>query len=133
MTTVHVSGGGARDRRWLQLLADVFGRPVRVDFTPDIAPRGAALLAAAAAAGVDIASLRRDPVGETLLPGSAAGMYADLYADSLELYPHLSQLSAVPECRPRVPHATTREIERIPKCSKLVRCKSRPQVPPSSG
>jgi xylulokinase len=95
VTTVHVSGGGARDQRWLQLLADVFGRPVRVDSTPNVAARGAALLAAAAA-GVDIAALRRDPVGETLLPGPAAGMYADLYADSLELYPHLSQLSAVP-------------------------------------
>lgn len=46
---VAVGGGLTRSRTWLQMLADVLGRPLRVSALPDASSRGAAISAAVGA------------------------------------------------------------------------------------
>jgi xylulokinase len=50
-----VVGGGARNPLWRRILADAFGAPLVFPREPETAALGAALQAAAAAAGADVA------------------------------------------------------------------------------
>jgi xylulokinase len=55
---ITLAGGGANDPSWRQLVADVYGLPVRYHATPDQSARGAAILATAMLHGanpVDVA------------------------------------------------------------------------------
>jgi xylulokinase len=47
VTTVVAAGGGARNRRWLQIKADVAGQPLRALATDEATLLGAALTAGA--------------------------------------------------------------------------------------
>jgi xylulokinase len=38
-------GGGTKNRFWVQSKADILGRPLEVVTTPDVTPRGAAMIA----------------------------------------------------------------------------------------
>ncbi|GAA4148062.1 FGGY-family carbohydrate kinase [Actinomadura keratinilytica] len=82
-----VCGGGTRSRRWLQLFADVIGRPVRVA-APEAGARGA-VLAAADRLGValDAAEWTEPAAGCDPDPGRA-GFYAAGYADYLDRVAH---------------------------------------------
>jgi xylulokinase len=93
VSSLFVTGGGAVDARWLQLLADVFGRPLVAVDTPAAAARGAAMLAAAAV-GVDLTA--QPPVtvkGRKYMPGPSAEIFSDIYSRSLNLYPFLRSMS----------------------------------------
>ena len=93
VSSLFVSGGGAVDARWLQLLADVFGRPLVAVDTPAAAARGAAILAAASI-GIDMTALPSGAVGEkTFMPGPSAEKYSEIYSRSLNLYPSLRAFS----------------------------------------
>lgn len=54
---LFATGGGARSDRWLQLLADVWNRPIHVPKVTEAGGLGAALLAGAAVSGAKIESL----------------------------------------------------------------------------
>ncbi len=59
---ITLAGGGARDATWRQIVADVYGLPVRYSATPDQSARGAAILATAMLNGAnpaDVAAARQ--------------------------------------------------------------------------
>ncbi|MBA2754385.1 MAG: xylulokinase [Chloroflexia bacterium] len=79
---IVVAGGGSRSPLWLQMIADVHGRPVTPLATVDQSAVGAALLAAAGTGERRLADLARDwPVlGTTVFPDEARHRrYADLF------------------------------------------------------
>ena len=96
---LRLAGGGAggdSGKPWRQLLADVFGRPLRLlpeSIAPVASARGAALLAGLAT-GVygraeDTLDLAPD-TGETIRPGEQEPLYETSYGRYRELYPRLN-------------------------------------------
>jgi xylulokinase len=83
--TIRVVGGGAKDRTWLQIKADVTGREVELLAEPEATALGAALIAAVGVGwfpDVDAAAaatLRVDPVRFEPDPGNVA-LYDDAWA-----------------------------------------------------
>lgn len=92
---IRVAGGGARSALWLQILADVLGRPVRPALNPDASACGAAALAMAAVSGRDLAALAADwaQTGPLVEPRAAhAAVYERLYGVFSRLYPQVAPL-----------------------------------------
>jgi len=92
---IRVAGGGARSRVWLQILADVLGRPVRPALNPDASACGAAALAMAAASGREVAALATDWArsGAPVEPVAAhTGVYDRAYDVFGRLYPAAAPL-----------------------------------------
>jgi xylulokinase len=91
-----VSGGGTRHPLWLQLQADIFGRPVYPSQAAEATGRGAALLAGI---GAGIFSDAHDAVARTVQPGQAPTLprpemverYASAYQHFCALYPALKK------------------------------------------
>ena len=91
---VVASGGGTRHPLWLQLQADILGRPIEQTLTTEAAATGAALLAGVGA-GVypDVAAacaraVRRSP--EVVQPDpTRVARYTQIYQRYAELYPAL--------------------------------------------
>ena len=89
-----VSGGGTRHPLWLQLQADIFGRPVYPSQAAEATGRGAALLAGI---GAGIFKDAREAVDRTVQPGQAPTLprpeavehYAKAYQRFCALYPAL--------------------------------------------
>ena len=88
---IRVVGGGARSELWLQIKADVTGRPVRPVLTAEPTATGAAVLAGLAAGTfADVA----DAVGRTVTPSTrchepdhrTAAVYAERYAQYRALF-----------------------------------------------
>jgi xylulokinase len=99
---IRVAGGGARSLLWLQILADVLGRPVRPALNADASACGAAALAMAAASGRDLAALAADwaKAGPLVEPIAAhAAVYERLYGVFNRLYaavsPAMHELTAL--------------------------------------
>jgi xylulokinase len=90
-------GGGARSPSWLQIRADVLGRPVRTLKVREAACLGAAILAGAAAgvySSVDEGVARTVRLDRTFVPGAdCASRYAERYAIYRRLYPALKDLN----------------------------------------
>jgi len=88
---IRVVGGGARSDLWLQIKADVTGRPVRPVLTAEPTATGAAVLAGLAAGTFADAA---DAVGRTVTPSvrcyqpdqRTAAVYAERYAQYRALY-----------------------------------------------
>ena len=51
---VHLSGGGTKNKQWIQVLSDVTGLEIHVLECPDASTIGAAYIALAGSKGVDI-------------------------------------------------------------------------------
>ena len=99
---IRVAGGGARSPLWLQILADVLGRPVRPALNPNASACGAAALAMAAATGRDLAALAADwaQAGPLVEPLAAhAAVYERLYGVFERLHaavsPSMHELAAL--------------------------------------
>lgn len=89
------TGGGARNRRWMQLRADVLGKPISIAAVTEAGCLGVAMLARAADTGEDITALARDwvRVTDVLDPDAdRASLYADRFGAYLKLYPALREL-----------------------------------------
>ncbi len=87
---LRVSGGGARSGIWLQILADVFGEPVRAVNPGEGAAFGAALLAAVGGGAFESVVAAGNAVkaeGEMIQPSAAAERYAKDYKRFVDLYP----------------------------------------------
>ncbi len=90
---IVVAGGGGRSARWRQVLADVFGRPVRHLQTEEQAAAGASLLAGAGVGAFDIAeaATRWARLGSTTEPDPARhARYRSVYEIFRDGYPRLS-------------------------------------------
>jgi xylulokinase len=95
---IRVVGGGARDRTWLQIKADVTGREIELLAEPEATALGAALVAAVGVGMfVDLdaaaaATLRLDPVRFTPDPDRAR-RYDDAWATHLATFDALEPLA----------------------------------------
>ena len=89
---IRATGGGGRSRFWVQLQADIYGRPVSVMAVEEGAAYGAALLAGVAS-GIfpDVnAACELAQVKETVEPDAETrGLYAELFGTYAGLYPSL--------------------------------------------
>lgn len=100
-TRIRVMGGGARSRLWIQVLADVFGRPIEVTEHAESTALGAAVLAAAGTGlegQTDVAgTARRMSQGWREVPPSATGpeRYRQLTRAYRRLYPALAEVFAL--------------------------------------
>jgi len=88
---IRVVGGGARSELWLQIKADVTGRPVRPVLAAEPTALGAAVLAGLAAGtfgdAADAVARTVSPSPRCYLPdGSTQEMYAERYAQYRALY-----------------------------------------------
>jgi xylulokinase len=91
---VRVSGGGASSNLWLQIIADVLDRPVRVVGTAESAAHGAAILAATGAGAYDSVVEACDAVvevGPPVEPGATTAQYSAAYQIYRDLYPSLRE------------------------------------------
>jgi erythritol kinase (D-erythritol 1-phosphate-forming) len=79
-----VCGGGASSRPWLQIFADVLGRPLRALSGDEVGARGAALAARQALGAPGWPA----PVGVVVEPGPDAARYADGYERYLRAVSH---------------------------------------------
>jgi xylulokinase len=90
---VRATGGGARSPLWLQLQADIYGRPVRRTAVDEGPAYGAALLAGVAAGvfeDVGAASARVRLDESVIEPNpERTRRYDELYATFASLYPAL--------------------------------------------
>lgn len=88
---IRVVGGGARSPLWLQIKADVTGRPVRAVLAECATSSGAAMLAAVAAGSfsnlTEAAARTVHLAAEPILPrGATAQIYADAYGAYRRLF-----------------------------------------------
>lgn len=102
---IRAVGGGARSPLWVQVVADITGRPVRVCSAGEASAAGAALLArafldgrvpggdaVADPAGGDVVP---EPAGRDVVPDAAArAAYAGLFGTYRRLYPQLREVFA---------------------------------------
>ncbi|MHB1310057.1 MAG: FGGY-family carbohydrate kinase, partial [Limisphaerales bacterium] len=91
-------GGGARSVRWLQMKADILGRPIRTVRGREAACLGAALLAGTAVGAwgsLDEAVARTVAVDREFLPQpERVAQYAERFAVYRQIYPALRQLNS---------------------------------------
>lgn len=91
---IYASGGFMHSRVWLQMLSNLFGKPITVTSTADASTTGAALLGLQAL-GVDIGVRKNSSfieVKETFEPDMAIHQrYAELYAVYSRLYASLKE------------------------------------------
>lgn len=82
---LRVTGGGAKNRPWLQLKADIFNRPICIPEVTEAGCLGAALLACAAKdrCAIESLSARWTRPGETILPNSERSLF---YRERIALY-----------------------------------------------
>lgn len=88
-------GGGARNRKWLQLKADVLNTPIAVAAVTEAGCMGVAMLAAAAVTGEAVTSLagRWVRIVDLVQPDpDSAAIYADRYQSYNRLYPAIKGL-----------------------------------------
>jgi xylulokinase len=93
---VLLSGGGARAPLWVQIVADVLGRPVARLAADEGPALGAALLAGVGAglfADVESASRAHARLERPVAPGRDRARYDDLYRHFVRLYPALRALA----------------------------------------
>jgi xylulokinase len=90
-------GGGARSPRWLQIRADILGRPVRTLKVREAACLGAAILAGTAAgvySSVDEGITRTVRLGQTYEPGmGSASRYTERFGIYRKLFPALRDVN----------------------------------------
>lgn len=88
-----VVGGAARSQLWMQIIADVTGRPVHTLAEDVEATQGAALLAARGAGLIDDAAVERgwvQPVPRALPQAQNRAVYTALYEHYVAAYPALA-------------------------------------------
>ena len=93
---IRVSGGGARNPLWRQILADVLQSPLTTVEAVEGAAYGAALLAGVGAGVWPNVEAAADVVrtGDTIVPGDDAGRYDRVYDLYRSLYPTLKDTFA---------------------------------------
>ena len=95
---LRAAGGGAKSPRWLQIRADIMGRPIATLKVREAACLGAAILAGTAAgvySSLDEGIARAVRLGDTYEPApDQVRAYEERYAVYRELYPSLKMINA---------------------------------------
>ena len=102
-TELRVCGGGSASPLWLQLIADVTGVPVLRSTDTEAGAKGAYLVGLVATGAAAARRGRVDecvPVRHRFTPSPSAALYAELYADFLEIRPPAPPAGAGRGCGP---------------------------------
>ena len=81
-TDLLLVGGGARNKVWTQMRADILGLPIRISNVSESTVLGAAMYAFAGAGVFESPESCRDAFGityTTITPGEQQAAYAELY------------------------------------------------------
>jgi len=105
---VVAMGGGAKNRFWVQNKADILGRELEVVTTPDVTPRGAAMIA-----GIGIGVFRdfRDAADRFAQPGTKVAPNSEV----TEFYQKLYQEAYLPLVYELAPHHARLAVSRPPR------------------
>lgn len=84
-----ITGGGANNKLWVQIIADVLGKPINLINASEGPAFGAAILAYSAHTGSDVSDVSSSAVKvvETIYPSSNSKLYMDKYQKWLQIYP----------------------------------------------
>ncbi len=93
-SNIKITGGGAKNKLWLQIISDVFAMPIKQIDAVEGPAYGAALLALAATSDRSICDLANQALSVTqvIKPSADAKVYAQKYKQWLKLYPAIKQL-----------------------------------------
>jgi FGGY-family pentulose kinase len=96
VSRLFAGGGGARSRLWLQIHADILGRPIHVPKDSEACALGSALIAAVHSghySNLDVAARNMVQIGRIIEPRREnKNAYDDYYARYLATYPALKEL-----------------------------------------
>lgn len=118
ITAIRAVGGGARSALWVQIIADVTGRPVRVCSAGEASAAGAALIGFTwldrSTGGEARGSEDVMPAGHDVVPGSDQASYDLIAAAQARLYPQLREvfveLAQVREMTPTTEPSPSRQM-----------------------
>lgn len=89
-----ITGGGANNKLWVQIIADVIGKPINLINSSEGPAFGAAILAYSAHTGSDVSDVSSSAVKvvETIYPSNDSEHYMDKYEKWLQIYPTLKTI-----------------------------------------
>lgn len=92
--TFKITGGGAKNKLWVQIICDVLGMPINLINTSEGPAFGAALLAYSGAKGKDITDISQKAVKvtETIYPSENSNDYQVKYQKWLAIYPKIKDI-----------------------------------------
>ncbi len=89
-----ITGGGANNKLWVQIIADVIGKPINLINSSEGPAFGAAILAYSAHTGSDVSDVSSSAVKvvETIYPSENSELYMDKYQKWLQIYPVIKNI-----------------------------------------
>ncbi len=89
-----ITGGGANNKLWVQIIADVLGQPINLINSSEGPAFGAAILACAYSTGTDVSQIASDAVKtiDTVYPSENQKIYQAKYETWLNIYPILKNI-----------------------------------------
>lgn len=92
--TFKITGGGARNRLWIQIISDVLLRPINLINSAEGPAFGAAILACSGYTGIEVPELTEKAVEivETISPSENASIYQEKYKKWLTIYPKVKEI-----------------------------------------
>ncbi len=90
-----ITGGGANNKLWVQIIADVIGKPINLINSSEGPAFGAAILAYANHTNSDVSIVASNAVKvvDTIYPSSNSQLYMDKYEKWLKIYPIVKQIN----------------------------------------
>lgn len=89
-----ITGGGANNKLWVQIIADVIGKPINLVNSSEGPAFGAAILAYSAHTNSDVSDISSSAVKvvETIYPSENSELYMDKYEKWLQIYPAIKNI-----------------------------------------
>ncbi len=89
-----ITGGGANNKLWVQIIADVLNKPINLINASEGPAFGAAILACASHTNTDVSNLATNAVQivDTVYPSVNSSLYQDKYEKWLQIYPVLKDI-----------------------------------------
>lgn len=93
-STFKITGGGANNRLWVQIISDTIGMPINLINSSEGPAFGAALLAYASATNQDVSKVATNAVKvvDRVMPRENSKLYQQKYSKWLEIYPIVKRI-----------------------------------------
>ncbi|WOO90022.1 FGGY-family carbohydrate kinase [Mollicutes bacterium LVI A0078] len=89
-----ITGGGANNKLWVQIIADVIGKPINLINSSEGPAFGAAIIAYANHTNSDVSEVASNAVKvvDTIYPSTNSKLYMDKYQKWLQIYPTIKNI-----------------------------------------
>lgn len=89
-----ITGGGANNKLWVQIIADVLGKPISLINSSEGPAFGAAILAYSNHTGSDVSDVASNAVKivDTIYPSDKSCLYREKYNKWLQIYPIIKSI-----------------------------------------